>query len=222
MIEHGAAIDHEPDRCGQIGRKGLRATGQGQKARPITRSNHSGAGQPHQRGAIMRGALDRFRNAKTGSQQELDFLPNSTAMMNADGTGVGPHRNLDAQLPGLMHLLELVVQIASGNVGLAASGPGMFRIAPHGAGCRHPERLRCRKALQIIHPHEKSVFNAVATGGKSLTGTVIWTASEAEFTPKNVQTRQSRADLVYAVKVNIPNPDGILKIGMPVYVTLEK
>ncbi|MGD8922920.1 MAG: efflux RND transporter periplasmic adaptor subunit [Candidatus Zixiibacteriota bacterium] len=60
------------------------------------------------------------------------------------------------------------------------------------------------------------------SGGKTLTGTVIWTASEAEFTPKNVQTKESRADLVYAVKVNIPNPDGILKIGMPVYVTLEK
>jgi HlyD family secretion protein len=59
------------------------------------------------------------------------------------------------------------------------------------------------------------------SGGKTLTGTVIWTASEAEFTPKNVQTKESRADLVYAVKVNIPNPDGILKIGMPVYVTLE-
>ncbi|MDH4156670.1 MAG: efflux RND transporter periplasmic adaptor subunit [candidate division Zixibacteria bacterium] len=54
-----------------------------------------------------------------------------------------------------------------------------------------------------------------------LAGEVVWTAQEAEFTPKNVQTRQSRADLVYAVKVRIPNTDGALKIGMPVYVTLE-
>ena len=58
-------------------------------------------------------------------------------------------------------------------------------------------------------------------GGDPLAGEVIWTSSEAEFTPKNVQTEQSRADLVYAVKVRVPNPDHTLKIGMPVYVTLE-
>lgn len=59
------------------------------------------------------------------------------------------------------------------------------------------------------------------SGGQTFDGTVIWTSSEAEFTPKNVQTEDSRADLVYAVKVSIPNPDGVLKIGMPVFVTME-
>ena len=59
------------------------------------------------------------------------------------------------------------------------------------------------------------------TGGTVYDGTVIWTSDEAEFTPKNVQTSQARADLVYAVKVQIPNSDGKLKIGMPVFVTLE-
>lgn len=59
------------------------------------------------------------------------------------------------------------------------------------------------------------------SGGQSYNGTVVWTSDEAEFTPKNVQTEQARADLVYAVKVSIPNPDRTLKVGMPVYVTLE-
>lgn len=59
------------------------------------------------------------------------------------------------------------------------------------------------------------------SGGTEMPGTVVWTSSEAEFTPKNVQTEESRADLVYAVKVSIPNPDGTLKVGMPVFVTLE-
>ena len=53
-----------------------------------------------------------------------------------------------------------------------------------------------------------------------LTGIVTWIADEAEFTPKNVQTKEARADLVYAVKVTIPNPDGELKVGMPVMVTI--
>ena len=67
---------------------------------------------------------------------------------------------------------------------------------------------------------DKAQVNTEA-GGKVYDGSVIWTSSEAEFTPKNVQTEKSRANLVYAVKVEIPNSDGTLKIGMPVYVTIE-
>lgn len=59
------------------------------------------------------------------------------------------------------------------------------------------------------------------SGDTSYRGEVIWTSDEAEFTPKNVQTAESRANLVYAVKIEIANTDGRLKIGMPVFVTLE-
>jgi HlyD family secretion protein len=56
--------------------------------------------------------------------------------------------------------------------------------------------------------------------GTPMTGTVAWISSEAEFTPKNVQTKQARADLVYAVKITIPNPEQRLKTGMPVAVRI--
>mgnify|MGYP006165460305 FL=1 len=49
---------------------------------------------------------------------------------------------------------------------------------------------------------------------KSYPGTISWIASSAEFTPKIIQTKEERANLVYAVKVNVKN-DGSLKIGMP-------
>ena len=42
----------------------------------------------------------------------------------------------------------------------------------------------------------------------------------AEFTPKTVETRELRVDLVYRVKVEVDNPQGILKIGMPADVIL--
>ena len=45
-------------------------------------------------------------------------------------------------------------------------------------------------------------------------GTVTWISTEAEFTPKTIQTRDERVNLVYALKVRIAN-DGSLKIGMP-------
>jgi hypothetical protein len=49
----------------------------------------------------------------------------------------------------------------------------------------------------------------------SFTGTVTRIAEEAEFTPKNVQTQDARAQLVYAVEISINNTDGVFKIGMP-------
>ncbi|PHN03209.1 HlyD family secretion protein [Flavilitoribacter nigricans] len=50
---------------------------------------------------------------------------------------------------------------------------------------------------------------------RSYRGTIEWIASEAEFTPKTIQTREERVNLVYAAKVDVPNTDGMLKIGMP-------
>ena len=49
---------------------------------------------------------------------------------------------------------------------------------------------------------------------KSYDGTISWIASEAEFTPKIIQTKEERVALVYAVKIDVKN-DGSLKIGMP-------
>ncbi len=49
----------------------------------------------------------------------------------------------------------------------------------------------------------------------SVPGVVVWVAPKAEFTPTPVQTRDDRADLVYAVKVRVPNVRGEFKIGMP-------
>lgn len=48
---------------------------------------------------------------------------------------------------------------------------------------------------------------------KTYEGTIIWIADKAEFTPKTIQTREERANLVYAIKVKVKN-DGYLKIGM--------
>jgi HlyD family secretion protein len=44
-------------------------------------------------------------------------------------------------------------------------------------------------------------------------GTVTWISDKAEFTPKTIQTKEERANLVYAIKVKVKN-DGFLKIGM--------
>jgi HlyD family secretion protein len=51
--------------------------------------------------------------------------------------------------------------------------------------------------------------------GKVYEGHISFIASEAEFTPKNVQTQKERVKLVYRIKIDIPNPKMELKPGMP-------
>lgn len=48
---------------------------------------------------------------------------------------------------------------------------------------------------------------------KELSGTITWISDKAEFTPKTIQTKEERANLVYAMKIKVKN-DGYLKIGM--------
>ncbi len=58
-------------------------------------------------------------------------------------------------------------------------------------------------------------------GTQSLPGTVSWISSKAEFTPKTIQTKEERVNLVYAFKVKVANGEGVLKIGMPGEVVLS-
>jgi HlyD family secretion protein len=51
--------------------------------------------------------------------------------------------------------------------------------------------------------------------GRTFRGTVDQINSSAEFTPRNVQTKEERVKLIFGVKVALPNPDGVLKPGLP-------
>ncbi|TAE50128.1 MAG: HlyD family efflux transporter periplasmic adaptor subunit [Bacteroidetes bacterium] len=58
-------------------------------------------------------------------------------------------------------------------------------------------------------------------GVRSMQGEIIWISEKAEFTPKIIQTRDERVNLVYAMKVRVKN-DGSLRIGMPGEVVFSK
>ncbi len=53
-------------------------------------------------------------------------------------------------------------------------------------------------------------------GGPGIAGTIGYISPKAEFTPRNVQTADERSKLVYRVRINVDNTDGVLKQGMPV------
>jgi len=76
--------------------------------------------------------------------------------------------------------------------------------------------------LAQIKLNQKVVVEVDALQGtKTLPGTITWISSQAEFTPKQIQTKEERRNLVYAIKVKVANRDGILKIGMPANLNLN-
>lgn len=82
-----------------------------------------------------------------------------------------------------------------------------LRLRAYATGVQLP-RLRLGQSVEVL---------VDGAGGdlESLGGTVTWIAAAAQFTPTPIQTRDERAELVYAFDVRVPNPDGLLKVGMP-------
>ncbi|HEX2451708.1 MAG TPA: HlyD family efflux transporter periplasmic adaptor subunit [Gemmatimonadales bacterium] len=74
-------------------------------------------------------------------------------------------------------------------------------------------RFKLGQSVKVGVDHADSIV--------TLPGRITWIASAAEFTPTPIQTRDERADQVYAVKVVVANPDGSLRIGMPGELILE-
>jgi HlyD family secretion protein len=75
--------------------------------------------------------------------------------------------------------------------------------------------------LGKIRLNDEAALKISSYPDREFRGRVTWISDKAEFTPKMVQTKDARSDLVYAVKISVPNPDGVLKIGMPADVVLK-
>jgi len=67
-------------------------------------------------------------------------------------------------------------------------------------------QVKLNQAVKVLVDDGKDKY-------KELSGTITWISDKAEFTPKTIQTKDERANLVYAMKVKVKN-DGFLKIGM--------
>jgi len=73
--------------------------------------------------------------------------------------------------------------------------------------------IRTGQTAEILYDGESKAF---------LKGTVGFISPNAEFTPKTVQTEEERIKLVYQVRIDVLNPDEVLKAGMPVTVRFER
>lgn len=96
---------------------------------------------------------------------------------------------------------------------LAAQGRSLFKIADV-KNMKLRAYITADQLNNIKLGQGVKVFSDKGTDGyKEYPGTLIWIADRAEFTPKTIQTRDERANLVYAIKILVAN-DGLIKKGM--------
>ncbi len=113
-----------------------------------------------------------------------------------------------------------VVAVRLAEVGeVVASGKSVLRIAE----ISHPwVRAYLNEAdLPRVRLGQAAEVRVDGLPGKVLNGRLSFIAPDAEFTPKTVETRALRVDLVYRVKIEVANPDGALKLGQPADVVLK-
>jgi len=96
---------------------------------------------------------------------------------------------------------------------VAAPGKALFKIADTNNMILRAYVTNNQLTQLKISQKVKVFADSGEDKSREYTGTISWISSNAEFTPKTIQTRDERANLVYAIKINMKN-DGYLKIGM--------
>lgn len=104
---------------------------------------------------------------------------------------------------------------------LAAIGKPLYKVANLDtlilrAYIEEPQLAEVRLGQEVV-----VTVDSTYAGQTRFTGRIGWIADKAEFTPKVIQTRNERANLVYALKIYVANP-GVLKIGMPAEVYFNR
>jgi HlyD family secretion protein len=162
---------------------------------------------------MLRAALDsareRLRKLKAGSRPEEIESARARA-----GAGAARVAQLEQQLKDariVSPLAGMVTEKLTEPGELASRGTALAVVTDLGnpwltVYVAEPDlsRIRLGQAVEVV-----------TDDGQKRRGAVSFIASTAEFTPKNVQTRDERVKLVYRVKVRLPNEDGLFKTGMP-------
>ncbi|MCB8994944.1 MAG: HlyD family efflux transporter periplasmic adaptor subunit [Bacteroidales bacterium] len=161
---------------------------------------------------------------------QIDLLKAQTAAVGSQKVSIAAEReSLLVQISQVNDLIakSLIICPVSGTVlekyiytgELAVAGKPLFKVADISELI-----LRVFVSGQQLESlkigEEVNVGIDTNNGGlKTYKGTVSWISSKSEFTPKIIQTRDERVNLVYAVKIRVAN-DGSLKIGMPAQISL--
>lgn len=188
--------------------------------------------------AKQRQELDRFTKLEQAGasnrkqvediQAQLDILERQLAaqkesLQNTNSNVSGQADAFEAQVMQLEDRIRkcVITSPVSGTVlakyseagELAVQGRALFKVADL-ESIRLRAYITADQLTGLKLGQSVKVFADQGTSGrKEYAGTLIWISDKAEFTPKTIQTRDERANLVYAVKIAVKN-DGLIKLGM--------
>ncbi len=175
--------------------------------------------------------VKRLRKSEAATQKQLDDLEGNIAVLKSRMAMInGKYAIIDAQVNALYAKIDLLneqisrCRITNPTAGLIltklaranelmAPGRPLYKIADMSkiylkAYISEPQ------LATIKHGQQVTITIDYLDGQKELAGIITWVSSESEFTPKIIQTKEERVNLVYAIKVAVDN-DGYLKLGMP-------
>jgi HlyD family secretion protein len=155
------------------------------------------------------------------TQQQINVQRNNIATQNRSILSEGkPLEKRVAQLDDQLKKANIINPV-NGTVTtkyaeageITSPGKALYKIADlstmtlraYITGTQLPQ-VKLNQAVKVLVDDGKDKY-------KELSGTITWISDKAEFTPKTIQTKDERANLVYAMKVKVKN-DGSLKIGM--------
>jgi HlyD family secretion protein len=165
--------------------------------------------------------IDAVKKEMTVTQQQINVQKNNVATQNRSILSeADPLRKRIAQLEDQANRANIVNPI-SGTVitkyaeagEVTSAGKALYKIADlselnlraYVTGVQLPA-IKLGQQVKVMIDKGKKEY-------KEYAGTITWISDKAEFTPKTIQTKEERANLVYAIKVKVKN-DGFLKIGM--------
>ncbi|MCC6475878.1 efflux RND transporter periplasmic adaptor subunit [bacterium] len=175
-----------------------------------------------EQGSVTQQQLDELRTKRDVTRAQLSSAQHQVEALDAE------ENKLEATLSVFDRQLEMgaIVSPFDGTVILRNAQPG--EMALPGSTLMKIARIQNMELrvylsstdLAQVKLGESYPVLIDALGEEEHQGRVIWISSEAEFTPKNTQTRESRVQLVYAVKLSLDNVTRRLAIGMPAEVVL--
>lgn len=175
--------------------------------------------------------VKKLLESEAATQKQLDDLEGNIEVLKSKMSAINSkYATIDAQVNALYAKVDLIneqishcliinpfqglvlTKLARTNE-LVAPGRPLYKIADMSkiylkAYISEPQLATIKHGQQVI------VIIDYLDGKKEFTGTITWVSAESEFTPKIIQTKEERVNLVYAIKVAVEN-DGYLKLGMP-------
>ncbi len=165
--------------------------------------------------------LDVARKNMNVTQQQINVQKNNNATQNRSILSEGkPLEKRVAQLNDQLKKSTIVNPVngtviakyaAAGEV--TAAEKALYKIADLSVMTLRAYITGSQLSQVKLGQTVKVLIDDGANKYKEYSGTIIWISDKAEFTPKTIQTKDERANLVYAVKIKVKN-DGFLKIGM--------